>query len=56
MPPPPPADRGTAQGLVRLEAYLLWQAEMHKARDEAQAFAKRMPWLTTTQHEEVTRH
>lgn len=53
---PTSTDRDTAEGLLRLEGYLLWQAELQKARDEAESFARRMPWLTTAQHEEVIHH
>ncbi|MCX2970458.1 MULTISPECIES: hypothetical protein [Streptomyces] len=42
-------------GLRELEGYLLWQAEVGRARTRAEAFAARMPWLTTAQREEVVR-
>ncbi|MCQ0025328.1 hypothetical protein M4914_21915 [Streptomyces somaliensis DSM 40738] len=49
------ASRGTAEGINRIEGYLLAQAELLRAREEGEAFARRMPWLTTAQHEEVAR-
>ncbi|MCP9956533.1 MULTISPECIES: hypothetical protein [Streptomyces] len=47
--------RETAEGINRVEGYLLAQAELLGARREGEAFARRMPWLTTAQHEEVAR-
>ncbi|GGQ18604.1 hypothetical protein [Streptomyces roseolilacinus] len=47
--------RETAEGINRIEGYLLARAELLKAREEGEAFARRMPWLTTAQHEEVAR-
>ncbi|MER7112520.1 hypothetical protein [Streptomyces sp. NPDC000229] len=38
-----------------VEGYLLYQAELRTARSEGEAFARRMPWLTTAQQEEVAR-
>lgn len=52
----PPTDQETAQGIARLEGYLLCQAELHNALAEGEDFARRMPWLTTAQHEDVARH
>ncbi|URM89042.1 hypothetical protein LUW75_02300 [Streptomyces sp. MRC013] len=49
------AGRETAAGINRVEGYLLAQAELLRAREEGEAFARRMPWLTTAQHEEVAR-
>lgn len=43
------------QGIARLEGYLLCQTELTNARAEAEAFARRLTWLTTAQHEEVVR-
>lgn len=51
MPDQPEA----ASGIARLEGYLLYQAELRDARAEAEAFACRMPWLTSDQREEVVR-
>ncbi|GGO90210.1 hypothetical protein [Wenjunlia tyrosinilytica] len=42
-----------AAGIAQLEGYLLCQTEIANARAEAEAFARRLPWLTTSQHEEV---
>jgi hypothetical protein len=47
--------REIASGLARLEGHLMCQAEIGNARAEAEAFADRMPWLTTAQREEVVR-
>jgi hypothetical protein len=46
----------TAADINRLEGYLLCQAEIRKARSEGEDFARRLPWLTTAQQEEVARH
>ncbi|MET9801693.1 hypothetical protein [Streptomyces sp. NPDC006368] len=48
-------DSQTAADINRVEGYLLRQAELRNAREEGEAFAGRMPWLTTAQHEEVAR-
>ncbi|WP_328536350.1 hypothetical protein [Streptomyces sp. NBC_00344] len=47
------SDGDIAQGLVRIEGYLLWNAEVEGARRQAVAFAEQLPWLTTAQREEV---
>lgn len=52
----PREDQDTAAGIARLEGFLLCQAEKQRARTEAEAFARRLPWLTTAQQEEVVRH
>ncbi|MDN3292979.1 hypothetical protein QWM81_02720 [Streptomyces ficellus] len=44
-----------AVGINSIEGYLLYQSELSKARAEGEAFAERMPWLTTAQYEEVAR-
>jgi hypothetical protein len=44
-----------AAGIARLEGYLLAQSKVQEAEREAEAFAGRMPWLTTAQREEVVR-
>ncbi|MEV6654544.1 hypothetical protein [Streptomyces sp. NPDC051219] len=44
-----------AAGIARVEGFLMAQAEWDRARAQAQAFAARMPWLTTAQYEEVVR-
>ncbi|MEV0600186.1 hypothetical protein AB0I82_12935 [Streptomyces sp. NPDC050315] len=50
-----PDERAAEAGLGRLEGYLLCWTEAERARNEAAAFADRMPWLTTAQREEVIR-
>jgi len=52
----PAADRGFAAAVNEVEGYLLYQAELRTARQEGEAFARRLPWLTTAQQEEVARH
>ncbi|MEV5596107.1 hypothetical protein [Streptomyces sp. NPDC052496] len=49
------AGPGTAEGLARLEGYLLLHAERDRASHEARTFADRLPWLTTAQRDEVIR-
>lgn len=44
-----------ARGIAQLEGYLLGQTYRQNARAEAEAFADRLPWLTTGQHDEVVR-
>lgn len=46
---------GTAEGLAQLEGYVLLHAEREAAREAAQAFTDRMPWLTHGQRQEVAR-
>ncbi len=43
------------RGLNEMAGYLLWQAEESEAATRAEAFAKRLPWLTGAQREEVVR-
>ncbi|MFJ9447606.1 hypothetical protein ACIRRH_38080 [Kitasatospora sp. NPDC101235] len=40
-------------GLRRLEGYLLWQAEIATACQDATAFTDALPWLTDAQREDV---
>lgn len=47
--------REIASGIAALEGYLLSQAEISDARREAEAFADRLPWLTTAERSEVVR-
>jgi hypothetical protein len=49
------ADQDHARGLVRLEGYLLWSAEVEDARRQAGCFSDQLPWLTTAQREDVER-
>ncbi|MGW8375490.1 hypothetical protein [Streptomyces sp. ODS28] len=41
--------------MAQLEGYLLWNAEVAEAHRQARDFADRLPWLTSTQREEVER-
>ncbi|MER7800232.1 hypothetical protein ABTX71_07890 [Streptomyces parvulus] len=41
---------------TQVEGYLLLQAEQERARSEAVALCARLPWLTTAQAEDLTRH
>ncbi|MCX5384559.1 hypothetical protein [Streptomyces sp. NBC_00083] len=43
-------------GLAELEGYLMVQAARHQAREEAEAFAGQLPWLTTAERDDVIRH
>lgn len=45
----------SARGLVQLEGYLLWSAEMEQVRRHAARFTGQLPWLTTAQCEDVER-
>ncbi|MEW1748412.1 hypothetical protein [Streptomyces angustmyceticus] len=47
-------DRRTVQaGIARMEGYLLWQAEIDRARADAAAFVDALDWPTTAQREEL---
>ncbi|MFD7899414.1 hypothetical protein [Streptomyces sp. NPDC059743] len=48
-------DQDSARGLVQLEGYLLWSAEVADARTRASRFSGQLPWLTTAQREDVER-
>ncbi|MFE3637726.1 hypothetical protein [Streptomyces cellostaticus] len=39
-----------------VEGYLLLHAELEQARHEAETLCARLPWLTTGQAEDLTRH
>jgi hypothetical protein len=45
--------REAADGLRRIEGYLLAEREKAAARSEAEKFADRLPWLLTAQREEL---
>lgn len=45
----------SARGLAQMEGYLLWSAEVEEARRLALRFTDELPWLTTTQREDVAR-
>ncbi|WP_039947181.1 hypothetical protein [Streptomyces sp. NRRL S-118] len=53
--PRPSITREAAVAVNEIEGYLLCQAELRTAGVEGEAFADRMPWLTTAQREEVVR-
>ncbi|WP_330173508.1 hypothetical protein OG875_07920 [Streptomyces sp. NBC_01498] len=48
-----PSPGEASAGIQQLEGYLLAQSRVREAKESAVAFADRMPWLTTAQHEEV---
>lgn len=48
-------DKDTARGLVQMEGYLLWSAELDNAQRQAALFTEQLPWLTTAQREDVER-
>ncbi|MFD7748913.1 hypothetical protein ACFV2V_24435 [Streptomyces sp. NPDC059698] len=48
-------DKESARGLVQLEGFLLWSAEVEQARRQARRFTEQLPWLTTAQCEDVER-
>lgn len=48
-------DKDSARGLAQLEGYLLWNAEVERARRQARRFTGELPWLTTAQREDVER-
>nr|WP_206312817.1 hypothetical protein [Streptomyces sp. 196(2019)] len=41
--------------MAQLEGYLLWNAEIERARAHARRFTDQLPWLTTAQREDVER-
>lgn len=51
----PDPDKESARGLVQMEGYLLWNAEIAQARGHARRFTDELPWLTTAQREDVER-
>ncbi|MFJ9112524.1 hypothetical protein [Streptomyces sp. NPDC102283] len=48
-------DKDCARGLAQLEGFLLWNAEVERARRQARRFTGQLPWLTTAQREDVER-
>ncbi|MDX3342428.1 hypothetical protein ACFYUM_22000 [Streptomyces fimicarius] len=48
-------DKDSARGLAQLEGFLLWNAEVERARRHARRFTDQLPWLTTAQREDVER-
>ena len=51
----PETESEIAAGIARIEGYLLARSHVQEAERDAEAFADRMPWLTTGQREEVVR-
>lgn len=51
----PPAEQGSSLA-AEVEGYLLARAEYDTAHLEAQALCARLPWLTTAEAEDLTRH
>ena len=49
-------DRQEAAFANEVEGYLLLQAERERAQHEAAALCARLPWLTSGQAEDLTRH
>ncbi|MFB6638715.1 hypothetical protein ACFCYF_15815 [Streptomyces chartreusis] len=45
----------SARGLNQLQGHLLWAAEIDDARRQASRFVENLPWLTTSQREDVER-
>lgn len=50
-----PSDQGRALA-AEVEGYLLARAEYDTAHREAESLCARLPWLTTEQAEDLTRH
>ncbi|MEV3933672.1 hypothetical protein [Streptomyces sp. NPDC053728] len=48
-------DEESARGLAQMEGYLLWNAEVERARGQARHFTDALPWLTTAQRDDVER-
>ncbi|MEU0098809.1 hypothetical protein [Streptomyces sp. NPDC006267] len=48
-------EKDTDRGLAQLEGFLLWSAEVERARRQARRFTDQLPWLTTAQREDVER-
>ncbi|WP_367320424.1 hypothetical protein [Streptomyces sp. HUAS ZL42] len=51
-----PLDRQGGALANEVEGYLLAQAEREQAQREAEVLCARLPWLTTGQAEDLTRH
>jgi hypothetical protein len=49
------ADNESRRGLEQMADYLLWNAEVEEARRRADTFVSRLPWLTTSQRDDVER-
>ncbi|MET9480747.1 hypothetical protein [Streptomyces sp. NPDC006638] len=48
-------EEDSVRGLVQLEGYLLWSAEIEEINRRAALFTAQLPWLTTAQREDVER-
>ncbi|MFG2828277.1 hypothetical protein ACGFWI_12570 [Streptomyces sp. NPDC048434] len=48
-----PDSRTVQAGIASMEGYLLWQAEIDRARSDAEAFVDALDWPTTAQREEL---
>lgn len=52
--PEPRAPHGSAlRGVQQLEGLLLWEGHRQRAREEAEAFAQRLPWLSHDQRNDL---
>ncbi|MEW1653986.1 cytochrome C oxidase subunit I [Streptomyces sp. NPDC093707] len=49
-----PDARAIRAGIATMEGYLLWQAEIDRARSTSEALLEPVDWLTTAQREELT--
>lgn len=55
--PEPRAPQGSARrGVQQFEGLLLWEGHRQRARNEAEAFARRLPWLTRDQRKDLEHH
>lgn len=48
-----PDSRTVKAGIARMEGYLLWQAEIDRARADAESFVDALDWPTSAQREEL---
>ncbi|MCL7495484.1 MULTISPECIES: hypothetical protein [Streptomyces] len=48
-----PDSRSVEAGIARMEGYLLWQAEIDRARTDAEAFVDALDWPTSAQRDEL---
>ncbi|WP_128380048.1 hypothetical protein [Streptomyces cavernae] len=51
-----PPSRTVAAAVNEIEGFLLLHAEREAAHREAREFTDRMPWLSTAEREEISRH
>ncbi|MFF8784378.1 hypothetical protein [Streptomyces sp. NPDC015125] len=52
---PTPDSRTVQAGIADIEGYLLWQAEIDRARADAEAFVDALDWPTSAQRQELVR-